>query len=79
MARVRISAKLGGERLEDLRGALAAVEGVRSVRDQDGALDVEYDDTLVGENKLIEVSREHHGEPETLMPGPSNSGMTPTR
>jgi hypothetical protein len=79
MARVTITAKLGGERLEDLRGALAAVDGVRSVRDRDGALDVEYDDTLVGQNKLIEVSREHHGEPEIPIPGPSNSGMTPTR
>jgi hypothetical protein len=47
---------------EDLFAALAAVDGVRSVREDERGerLEIEYDETLVGENKLIEVAREHH-------------------
>ena len=60
----------------------AAVDGVPSVRDRDGALDVEYDETIIGENKLVEISRTHQGEvatPATLAHPTSNTGMGPTR
>lgn len=53
-----------------------------SVRDRDGALDVEYDETIIGENKLVEISRTHQGEvatPATLAHPTSNTGMGPTR
>lgn len=78
MAQATIKASQLGSDLEDLRAALASLDGVRSVRERDGALEVDYDDTIVGENKLVEVSREHHAE--TAVPGaigPTTTGMDP--
>lgn len=80
MAKTRLSGKLGGEKLEHIEEALARVDGVRSVRAFDGAIEVEYDETLVGENKIIEISN-RHGEGRAVPPtaAPSTTGMDPTR
>jgi hypothetical protein len=68
MARAEIEApKVRAGKKEDLFAALAAVDGVRSVREDEAGerLEIEYDETIVGENKLIEVAREHHVEGES--------------
>ncbi|MGH2379385.1 MAG: DinB family protein [Candidatus Limnocylindria bacterium] len=76
MATARISGKLGGEKLEHLEAALARVDGVRAVRERDGAVEVDYDETLVGENKLRETAR---ASDDVSEPGTTGPPMGPIR
>lgn len=54
--------RMSAEARKELWASIAAVDGVRSVKDEgDGArLVIDYDDTLVGANRFQELLHEQH-------------------
>jgi copper chaperone CopZ len=56
MARARLDVAPGADR-DEICARIAGIDGVRSVDVRDDAIEVEYDDTIVGENRLIEEAR----------------------